>query len=85
MSVCDRFAFTAHSVIVRCGRWHEDIFGSAFYRDDDSWGSPASEADRLDDLVGKVVDGLFAEAVRLPLSEGRGYRSRSATARFGQV
>src|SRR5215207_9227956 len=67
MSVCDRFAFTAHSVIVRCGRWHEDIFGSAFYRDDDSWGGRASEADRLDDLVGKVVDGLFAEAVRLPL------------------
>ena len=59
-------AFTAHNVIVRCGRWHEEIFGSAFYRDD-SWESRASEGDRLDDLVGKVVDGLFAEAVRLPL------------------
>jgi hypothetical protein len=54
-------------LLVRCGRWHEVTFGNAFYREDDSWGSRASEADRFDDLVGKVVDGLFGEAVRLPL------------------
>lgn len=60
-------AFTAPTLFVRCGRWHEATFGSAFYRDDDLWGTLASEMERLDDLVGKVVDGLFAEAVRLPL------------------
>jgi hypothetical protein len=54
-------------LLVRCGRWHEATFGTAFYREDDLWGTPATEAERLDDLVGKVVDGLFAEAVRLPL------------------
>lgn len=58
---------TPPSVFVYCGRWHEAAFGAAFYRPDDAWTTAATEAERFDDLVGKVVDGLFAEAVRLPL------------------
>jgi hypothetical protein len=59
-------AFTAPpGLVVRCGRWHEATFGAAFCADD-MWATPTSEAERLDDLVGKVIDGLFAEAVRLP-------------------
>jgi hypothetical protein len=54
-------------LVVRCGHWHEAAFGAAFCSGEDSWTTTESEAERLDDLVGKVVDGLFAEAVRLPL------------------
>ena len=58
---------TPPSLFVYCGRWHEAAFGAAVHREDDLWTTSTTEAERLDDLVGKVVDGLFAEAVRLPL------------------
>jgi hypothetical protein len=58
---------TPPGLIVHCGHWHEATFGAAFCSGEDSWTTAESEAERLDDLVGKVVDGLFAEAVRLPL------------------
>jgi len=60
--------FTAGpGLVVRCGFWHEAMFGAPFHTHDDMWMTAAHEVERLDDLVGKVVDGLFAEAVRLPL------------------
>ena len=55
------------ALVVRCGRWHEAMFGAAIHADDDMWTTSASESERLNDLVGKVVDGLFAEEVKLPL------------------
>ena len=58
---------TQPGLFVRCGRWHEAGFGGGFSRIDDASATAASEAARFDDLVWKVVDGLFAEAVRLPL------------------
>jgi len=58
---------TQPGLFVHCGRWHEAGFGGGFSRDADASATAASEAARLDDLVGKVVDGLFAEAVHLPL------------------
>lgn len=63
--------FTAGpGLVVRCGRWYEAMFGAPFHTHDVMWMTAAHEAERLDDLVGKVVDGLFAEAVRLPLVGG---------------
>jgi hypothetical protein len=60
---------TPPGLLVRCGRWHDAPFGAPVYSGagDDPWVTAASETERLDDLVGKVIDGLFAEAVRLPL------------------
>jgi hypothetical protein len=57
---------TPPGLVVRCGRWCEARFGAAFCLGYEAWASAATEAVRLDDLLGKVVDGLFREEVRLP-------------------
>lgn len=58
-------AFTSFpSVIVHCGRWHVTGFPSCGC--DACNENAADEAERLDDLAGKVVAGLFAEEIRIP-------------------
>jgi hypothetical protein len=59
-------AFTSFpSLVVRYGRWHSDAFP---YCACDACGENADrEAARLDDLVARVVAGVFAEELRIPL------------------
>ncbi len=58
---------TPPGLVVRCGRWHEAAFGAASGAGARGWTTLASETESFEDLIGKVVDGLFTEAVRLPL------------------
>ena len=59
-------AFTAFpGLVVRCGRWHSAPFPS--YGCDACDETAAGEAERLEDLLGKVVAGLFVEEIRMPL------------------
>jgi hypothetical protein len=62
-------AFTTFpSLLVRAGRWYRTSFPVCGC--DACGGSAAEEACRLDELVGHVVAGCFAEEVRLPLVGG---------------
>lgn len=58
-------AFTPFpSLLVRYGRWHSRPFPLCGC--DACNEGAADQAERLDDVVGKVVAGLFAEEVRIP-------------------
>jgi len=59
-------AFTAFpSLVIRYGRWHAVPLPSCGC---DACGEHAGDqAERLDDVLGKVVAGLFAEEVRIPV------------------
>jgi hypothetical protein len=59
-------AFTMFpSLLVRCGWWHSAAFPSCGC---DACGEEAADqAERLDQLAGLVVAGLFAEELRIPL------------------
>jgi hypothetical protein len=76
-------AFTTFpSLLVRCGRWHVAAFPSCGCDacDEDAVG----EGRRLDDLVGKVVAGLFEEELRIPwVGDARLYRRFRAGPRPG--
>lgn len=59
-------AFTAFpSLVVRYGRWHGQEFPSCGCDACDEGAD--DQAERLDDVIGKVVAGLFAEELRIPL------------------
>ena len=59
-------AFTAFpSLVVRYGRWHAQPLPSCGCDACDE--GAADQAEHLDDVLGKVVAGLFAEEVRIPL------------------
>lgn len=59
-------AFTTFpSLVVRYGRWHAQSFPSCGCDACDE--GATDQAEHLDDVLGKVVAGLFAEEVRIPL------------------